>query len=612
MLIARLLIALPLASLLGFLLPGYLLARLLQSREKVCTGFVLSILLLYNGGLLLRFTNLPVRFETMLGYLLLATALLGVMTYRKPLATAPAREMASELAAWPRMNVVLPCVVVMAAIMALRCTVQPLAGYDAPIRWDLLAAQMLEHERFDFYPPLIASDFHYYGMPDAIAPVVSICYWWIYAAAGAHVPAATAFFVLAQWVSILVLAYRMARAAAGTSAGSIAICILVATPHMFRSVAMGQETGLTALSVLAMFYALTGPAAAAGPRQAILAGLLAAPCALAREYGWVVLPCGLIAIVLLQRGRRAFLTFLLVAGGVAAPWYLENWLRMGNPIYPTRIGDLFPVNPVYSGIIDTYRVRGSIGANGPALWYPLFTYLLRQAPIQLLLGPIAFVLAWRRHAHLAFAALAFCGLWLWSIGYTLGGAHYAARMLTPSVAAVSIMMAFLTARTLDRGAARKLAGSAYVVCLGWALLNALTYPLEPRASAPAGWAHTAFRPLEFGYREPRLREMLKEHLPAGSRVLTDSSYAHAALIGSEIEAVIVWSPEVSFLFESGTDAATAHRKLKEARIVAVYYANAGASSRYLSRFQFFERLPAEPTASVHRTQFGTLYVLPDY
>lgn len=67
--IARLLIALPLASILGFLLPGYLLARLLQSREKLCTGFVLSILILYNGGLLLRFANLPVRFETMLVYL---------------------------------------------------------------------------------------------------------------------------------------------------------------------------------------------------------------------------------------------------------------------------------------------------------------------------------------------------------------------------------------------------------------------------------------------------------------------------------------------------------------------------------------------------------------
>lgn len=94
-------------------------------------------------------------------------------------------------------------------------------------------------------------------------------------------------------------------------------------------------------------------------------------------------------------------------------------------------------------------------------------------------------------------------------------------------------------------------------------------------------------------------------------MLTDSSYAHAALIGSEIEAVIVWSPEASFLFESGMDAATARRKLREAGIVAVYRANAGASRGYLTRFQFFERLPAGPTASIHATQFGTLDLLSD-
>jgi Dolichyl-phosphate-mannose-protein mannosyltransferase len=73
--------------------------------------------------------------------------------------------------------------------------------------------------------------------------------------------------------------------------------------------------------------------------------LTAAACmtgfAMGLKYTSFVLPLGIFALAAWEMRRRAIrpiLTFGLVAGLVAAPWYLKNLIFTGNPVYPFLFG----------------------------------------------------------------------------------------------------------------------------------------------------------------------------------------------------------------------------------------------------------------------------------
>jgi hypothetical protein len=70
------------------------------------------------------------------------------------------------------------------------------------------------------------------------------------------------------------------------------------------------------------------------------------------------------------------------------------------------------------------------------------------------------------------------------------------------------------------------------------------------------------QPAEF-----QARDQLVNILPHGYRVLSDSAYLHAALAGTGIEVVPVWSPEVRFLFTARPE--EAERRLRELHIGSV-------------------------------------------
>jgi hypothetical protein len=583
------LVLVPVAILLA-LAPGYFLSRLLGSRAPWASALVVSLLVLFFGVFLAGVCGLPVRFGTVAAFLAGATVLSALAAWRwtPPAPAVPAAEKVDPPAGLRR--VALGAVAVVGAGLLLRCTLWPLTGYDTVWRWDFLARRVLELGRFDFYPPLTPHDFAAYPYPEAIPPLASFAYWWLYAAAGRHVAELTALLVVAQYAAVAWLTYRTGAAVFTKRAGLLAAVVLATSLLFYRAVAIGQETGLTALSLIALTYFIVSAGEAADYRAMVLAGLSAALGALAREYGWAFLACGLVVLWGRHRRWKEAAVFVSTACLVAGPWYLRTLLLTGNPLYSNRLLGL-PVNPVLAPMMDSFRERLGVSRWSLADWTDLGRFLLEYAPAQLLLGPVAALAFTPRHGYLGLAAVVVVALFLASVGYTSGGTAYAARVLAPAVVLLSLPAGALLDRLRSR-AALALVGLLLAVLFARAAVYAFTYPATvypaPRAVPPRAWPQAALyrepgAPTSPGRREEELPRLLSGKLPAGSRLLAENTYAYSALAGTEFEVVMVWSPEVFFLFDKGTDAAEARRRLRLLNVRAVVYNPESLSTQYLRR-----------------------------
>jgi hypothetical protein len=169
------------------------------------------------------------------------------------------------------------------------------------------------------------------------------------------------------------------------------------------------------------------------------------------------------------------------------------------------------------------------------------------------------------------------GLWAWSVGYTAGGVWYSLRVLSPAWTVLAVLVpagiaGIHAAAGAARGSAVAAAGFAMAVTTGLLALVAMAiYPIDMArvASAPdlglvaALPAMSRTDPIE---ECPDMLEMLMRldaaPVPA-CRLLTDSAYVPLALrrADSRFEAVMVWSPEVAFLFDPRVTAEEAQARL---------------------------------------------------
>jgi hypothetical protein len=500
---------------------------------------------------------------------------------RPPLVGAPGKK--GEAPA-PLRRAVLGAVGLIGVCLLLRCVLWPLTGYDNHWRWDFLARRVLELGRFDYYPPRAPQDFATYFYVDAIPPLVPFTYWWLYAAAGRNVAELTALPVIAQYALTAWLTYRTGAVLFSKRAGLLGVAALATSLLFYRAVAIGRETGLTALSMIALTYFIVSAGEGADYRAMVLAGLSAAVGALAREYGWSFLAYGLVTLWWRKRGWKEMLVFSLTACAVAGPWYLRTLLLTGNPLYSNRLLGL-PDNPVHAAIMDFYREQIGVGGWPASRWLDLRSYLVRYAPLQLLLGPPAALAFARRHGYLGLGALLVAGLYLSSIGYTSGGEFYAARVLAPAVVLLSLLAGALLDRLRWR-AAQAVAGLLLAALLVRANAYALIYPATLSAE-PRFWPQLALRrepnALLPVFGEEKLPGLLAGRLPPGTRLLAENACAFAALAGTDYEVVPVWSPEVSFLFDKALDPRTICRRLEEHNIRAVVYNPVSLSTHYLQR-----------------------------
>jgi hypothetical protein len=579
----------PVAILL-LLAPGYALSRLLGSRAPWASTLIVSLLILFHGAFLAGVCGLPVRFVTVAAFLVGVTGL-AALAARRWAPPAPDALSASKDEAPARLKrVALAVAVFIGAGLLLRCTLQPLAGYDTQWRWDFLARRVLEQGDFNFYPALTAEDFAVYSYAESIPPLVAFSYWWLYAAAGQHLAELTALLVVAQYAAIVWLTYRTGAVLFSKRAGLLAVIVLTTSLLFYRALAIGQETGLTALSMIALTYFIVSAGEPPDYRAMVLAGLSAALGALAREYGWAFVACGLLVLGWRRRGWKEMAVFVLTACAVAGPWYLRTMLLTGNPLYSNRLLGL-PVNPVHAGIMDSYVSELSVRHWSAAKWADLGRYLLEYAPAQLLLGPVAALVFARRHGYLSLAAGLVVVLALTSVGYTSGLATYAMRVLAPALVLLSLLVGAL----LDR--VRRPAVMAVLTLLlavqfaraavYAAIHPAKVYPTPDRAPALA-WPQAALyrephAPVSYNRREEMLPGLLEGKLPPGARLLAENTYAYAALAGTDHQVVPVWSPEVLFLFDKGLDAGEMRRRLRGMNIPAVVYNPDSRTTHYLLR-----------------------------
>jgi hypothetical protein len=594
------------ASIVGFVLPGYLASVVLGGRARLGTAFIISLLVLFHAVLIVDAAGWPLTFAQVATWDCAGTAALAWWVYRRVgwwggglrSSPSPAEPGGTSL----EQRALLGCVVAGGLVLVVRYLVQPLSGVDTPFRWGLLPSQMLSHERLSFYPPFRAEDYRVYFYPDGMPPLVPVAYWWLYAAAGRAVPALTVIVVLLEYACTVMFTLYAGAQLHSRRAGYLAAATLACSPLFYRAVFIGQETGLTALSMAAMLFFLTSDDASRRIAPAVSAGLAAALAALSREYGWSWVPLG-VAVLSWRRARpAAMLAFVTTAVATAGPWYLRTWLRTGDPFYPLCPGWLFPVaNPIYTRYIHLHGELLGLGAYSAAQWWELAWFLVRLAPIPLLVGPVVGVWRLRRWGFLTLAGVVAIAVWLQSIPYT-EGITYSTRVLSPALVAFSLLAGLGAA---ERG--RAAGGLVVVLSCVWMLVDAVAFPVELGTMPLADAFRMALRRQVYTFRESRLPALVQRILPSDTRILSDVAYAHAALVDSGYEVVPTWSPEVAFLFDPRVDPLDARRMLLARNIRAVLFSPQNPTGFFYRQHRFFAEDAAHWTV-LAQTEMGSLVV----
>jgi hypothetical protein len=183
---------------------------------------------------------------------------------------------------------------------------------------------------------------------------------------------------VSYFVLTLLLVYRLGAALGGKETGFFAACLLGTTPFLpiFASWSF-IEFGLVCYTVLAFTLIvesippLRTPGVAKGAIAAGLAGGLMVSCkytALASLVFLGSLPF-LYALVADRASLRRALGFGLGMGltglAVASPWFIKNWIVLGNPIYPFA-HTLFPTPnwTEFNAFFFSYHagIKGSLNA----------------------------------------------------------------------------------------------------------------------------------------------------------------------------------------------------------------------------------------------------------
>ncbi len=439
------LLLLPLAV-AAFLLPGWLLNRRLRSPAPELTIFLGSAALLFLLVLSYVVVHVPLTRGPLLAGWTALSLTLAWWAWRVP-ATGDQGE---PMMCRPRGADWLWIAAVALGLLSvtLRAVLDPLSGFDNGFRWDYLARAMLAFGRLDFYPPVKATDFDVYAWCDGIPPLVSTLNFWIYLFTNSNAPALTAARVVAEGGLVLCAIARLARELWGADAGPAAMAVAAASPLLIWAVAMGQDTGLTTLTLVTLLALLAIQQRTHSWTAIFWAGVAAGCGALSREYGlaFVLLGGG---ILLARRDACAAGLLGLTTAVIAAPWYVRNWVVTGNPLFPHALGGLFPTNSRYVEIMRLIADYWNLSAGH---FHPItIAHLLGMlAGSVLLCGTIGVGLAGRKALPVLTAIIIVAGLWLWSLPLTAGGWGYAMRVLAPGVALAAALGGWLGTR-LSRG-----------------------------------------------------------------------------------------------------------------------------------------------------------------
>jgi hypothetical protein len=591
----------------GLLAPGWLLGRVLRVPAGLVSAFLGSGVVLFHVALALAVFDLPLDLSHLAGGLAAVSLVLWLVERQHAQTMRPAPGASMPRTPWSRQHwLLLPATLGLASI-ALKAGLEPLSGVDNGFRWDQLARQMLLTEGMDFYPPVTDRDFLLYFWCDGIAPLISDLYLWCYLSLGQVIRGATTPVVIGQGLLLFRVVYQLAARHAGPVAGRAATALLASSALLLWSVAMGQETGLTALSLVSMLLFLDHYRTDPHAGWLIWAGLAAGAGALSREYGLAFVPLGWFALQHGGRFRRGAVTFTLTAAAIALPWFMRNWIRTGNPLFSHELGGLFPVNPAHRAYMHCIAELTRYWES-PRQLGEMAVALGALALLPLGLGLASGMNRWRDFAPWTLAMLVMIGLWLWSIRQTAGGMVYSLRVLTPALSVGAALGGIALGRLSSARNVRWLFLLLAIPLSVDASVRALYMPFDHMV---AWWRNSPGAWRDFG------AHLRQEPSPVWSAIVqaADTNWilvldpGHCALLAKlGAQAVPPWSPKALFLGDPKRDFAQSLTLLRAqgARFV-ILPRNDVVSDRFVSRSRFLREL----TASTQPALIDPSFVLYD-
>lgn len=576
------------AVILGMTLPGYLLARLFRVEHAWAVAFPLSALFMVETIIFFSITDIPIRFSTTSGALLLcAFCCLIISSARRP-AHQEGSFCAKNSVLPPRLvAIILISAIAIIVTLAFRTTQFPLRGLDTSFRWEGLARAMLQQQSLDFYPPVSAGDFSIYLYPDGIPPLVATVYWWIYVTLGIHLPQATSISVVLQLTTTMALTFYAAEHLFGKQTAWFSLLAVSTCPLLFNGFAIGQETGFTALAIAGQLCFVS--AAVRNPRVSavIVAALFAALGSLARDYGPALALTGFVMLAWYPATRRYLPVFTLIAVLFSAPWYLRSWAMTGNPFFSHRIPGGFDVNAIHVAIMDYYKESFSFAQLNPERWLSLIRQLFTGGALMICVGLPYALLRWRNSMPVLVTVMVVTLLWIFSVGQTAGGVIYSTRVLTPAAVALSISVGSAFSCIYNSSIARRkigrcLAIAGIIILSGYSLVSAVVYPF------PSQFFNTATTSTPINSIQQALIDKLEASTLPSTGVLTDLPFIAETMIrSSRFRPVMYWSPEVEFVLDPHLETSEIKKRLQMMNISLVIVDAKSPNNRFLTRYKFF-------------------------
>lgn len=565
----------------GLVVPGTALARALRLPATVATAFGGSVLALYASLLVLQFAGIGVSLITLCTMLAVIT-LAGSVAARWLSAGDPhPADTRGQAARYPfapfaSMGGWTPLYLLVWAALILRALQNPLAGPDIEFRWGFLAEQWLKHGSLDFYPPRSAGDFTAYFWAESIPPGVAALHLWAFACAGKTAAAWTVPALLLQLLTLHELIWRTAERLAGIRAAQLATLAAAACPLLSWSALLGQETGLTAIALAGLAWALTGWRENGERRWLAAAGLFASVGALTREYGLVFPTLAVAGVIGLRSDRRAWLAFLLPAT-LGFVWPVRTWLLTGNPFHSLAAGGLFPVNERFVAWItfDSANLGAELRSTAGLLTLGRYFIFFAAPAVLGWIGAAVLLRAHRRLAGWALGAIGvIIGLWFVSVPFTNGGLFYSMRVLSPALAlgciAGGIGLAHVTAP--PRGP-RLLPAAAVFGLTVTMLAPTLALPLDFRRTPWREWPAFRAPAPEAADETVGAVERLRREPGAGANrvgvILADGPGYQRRFAATGLTVIPPWSPQADSLFDLALAPAEAARRWRASGITHV-------------------------------------------
>jgi len=534
----------------GLVLPGTMVLRALRMPWSLAASFVISCAALYVAVLVMVWTGSPISLTSLAGALG-AVALAGRLVPTR----APADPHASSFACFAGMKGWTPLYLAFWAIVIYRLCTQPLCGPDVSFRWSYLAEQMLRFQSLDFYPPRSGEDFVRYFWAESIPPGIATIYAWSYACGGSKLALWTSPVVLLQILSTHEIIWRLAARWGGEVVARRAVILASACPLLTWSFLIGQETGMTALSVAGLVWCLQNAPGRGGQRWSALAGIFGVVAASTREYGPVFAVAATVAAIALRLPKGHVFLLAVVALPLALAWPLRVWVLTGNPFYSLEVGGLFPTNRVFAAWSEIFHQPVAHTFSNPASWLALARYLVLWA-LPAVVGLISVLLLLARQVReiraLAFLVAIVTCLWFASVSHTAGGLFYSLRVLSPAYALLVVAGAYALGFVNQSAFAKGFVAVSIALMMVESLAKTLVLPENPYRLAPTDWLHAGTQFDQAAQATEKFWIARIQSLPgvAESGILTDIGGLPRALVQKGIDAIPLWSPSVEWLFDA--------------------------------------------------------------